>query len=187
MNPLSRSAVLAVLFFVALPTAAQTVYPINATADPGDGNCIVVECTLREAITTANANPNTLDVGNDAALLVALNGNETPLTGLAITTCGSAVCGLVIDQFSGNGPGYGMLLDPGVNPTVSKWIGVNPTDTLNQTNSRGGLYLVSAGNTIGGTVPGARNVLSEYGIARVYVARLDAGGVKRSRRLVVAH
>ncbi|HEX9872014.1 MAG TPA: CSLREA domain-containing protein, partial [Candidatus Tectomicrobia bacterium] len=36
--------------------AAQTIYIVNSTADPGDGVCDDTECTLREAINAANAN-----------------------------------------------------------------------------------------------------------------------------------
>lgn len=35
--------------------AAGTTFTVNSTADPGDGTCDATECTLREAITAANA------------------------------------------------------------------------------------------------------------------------------------
>ncbi len=40
-----------------VPTGPATVIPVNSVADPGDGTCNPSECTLREAITTANGNP----------------------------------------------------------------------------------------------------------------------------------
>ncbi len=45
----------------------QTVVPpaalvVNSTADPGNGICDATECTLREAITTANDNSNQLSI-----------------------------------------------------------------------------------------------------------------------------
>lgn len=36
-----------------------TTFVVNSTADPGDGACDPVECTLREALAAANANPGT--------------------------------------------------------------------------------------------------------------------------------
>ncbi|MBZ0296029.1 MAG: right-handed parallel beta-helix repeat-containing protein, partial [Anaerolineae bacterium] len=44
--------------------AAQT-YVVNSTADPGDGTCDATECTLREAITAANANSGTDTIAFD--------------------------------------------------------------------------------------------------------------------------
>src|SRR3712207_1774109 len=40
---------------VTATSAAPTVFAVNSTADPGDGVCNSTECTLREAITAANA------------------------------------------------------------------------------------------------------------------------------------
>lgn len=39
------------------PTAAATTFTVNSAADPGDGVCDATQCTLREAITAANAEP----------------------------------------------------------------------------------------------------------------------------------
>ncbi|MDA2927926.1 CSLREA domain-containing protein, partial [Acidobacteria bacterium AH-259-G07] len=48
------------LFFWAAPLVmAQAAFTVNSTADPGDGVCDATECTLREAIAAANANPGT--------------------------------------------------------------------------------------------------------------------------------
>lgn len=43
----------------ALGTASGSpgTFTVNSTADPGDGTCDATECTLREAISAANANP----------------------------------------------------------------------------------------------------------------------------------
>lgn len=39
------------------PAASATTYTVNSSADPGDGVCTGIDCTLREAIEAANANP----------------------------------------------------------------------------------------------------------------------------------
>jgi titin len=41
--------------------APAAVFTVNATTDPGDGNCNAANCTLREAIIAANANGATND------------------------------------------------------------------------------------------------------------------------------
>src|SRR5262245_60633998 len=44
------------IFSVILQVAASTIV-VDNTVDPGDGVCASPGCTLREAITAANANP----------------------------------------------------------------------------------------------------------------------------------
>ena len=49
---------------IALDAAAAPppVWVVNSAADPGSGGCDQVECTLREALTAANANGEDADV-----------------------------------------------------------------------------------------------------------------------------
>ncbi len=56
------AAMVALLFGLlttAGPAYAATTFTVNSTADPGTDGCDATECTLREAITAANANPGT--------------------------------------------------------------------------------------------------------------------------------
>lgn len=54
----SFSALLAIGFLFLFASAIQaTTFTVNSTNDPGDGVCSATECTLREAINAANANP----------------------------------------------------------------------------------------------------------------------------------
>src|SRR5215207_733113 len=48
-------AVLTATLALAAPAGAATTFHVNSTADPGTGSCDVTECTLREAISAANA------------------------------------------------------------------------------------------------------------------------------------
>lgn len=47
---------LVIALSLAAPAAADT-FTVNNTSDPGNGTCDAFGCTLREAITAANANP----------------------------------------------------------------------------------------------------------------------------------
>lgn len=63
-NPAGAVLVLAVaLLFVTVlsssPAHAASTFTVNSTADPGTGSCDATECTLREAITSANATAGT--------------------------------------------------------------------------------------------------------------------------------
>ncbi|MGB1557254.1 MAG: CSLREA domain-containing protein, partial [Oceanococcaceae bacterium] len=60
MNALNRCIFAAALLAPLLAQAAT--FTVNSTADPGDGSCDASECTLREAITAANANANATEV-----------------------------------------------------------------------------------------------------------------------------
>ncbi|MBM3882691.1 MAG: CSLREA domain-containing protein [Verrucomicrobia bacterium] len=42
---------------LAAPRSSADTFVVTSTLDPGDGVCNAAECTLREAITAANANP----------------------------------------------------------------------------------------------------------------------------------
>jgi CSLREA domain-containing protein len=55
-GPLVAMLVAASLLFAG-PTHAATTFTVNSTSDPGDGDCTVTGCTLREAIAAANEAP----------------------------------------------------------------------------------------------------------------------------------
>ncbi len=57
----------------ALPPPTPTSYTVNSISDPGDGICNETNCTLREAITAANAN---LYAGT-VSILFSVNGRIT--------------------------------------------------------------------------------------------------------------
>ena len=122
------------------------------------------------------ASANTLAVGNNAVMRIELNGNGAAFAGLTVTAGGSVVRGLVIDQFSGNGLGYGIILQTGgANTVAGTWIGVDPTGTLDRSNSRGGIYMEgSAANVIGGTDPADRNVI--IGVGNTAIFEQGTGG-----------
>ncbi len=148
-------------------------------AIPGSGLHTIIPMTALPAVTDPvvingytqpGASANTLIVGNDAVLRIELNGNGAAFTGLAITADSCTVRGLLIDQFNGNGPGYGLLLQAGRGSTFTgNWIGVDTTGTMDHANSRGGIYMLnSAGHTIGGTAPADRNVIVGAGNTAIY-------------------
>ena len=92
---------------VARPALAGTV-TVNSTADPGDGICGASECTLREAISAANASPGANTINFDPGVFspgtIAPTTSLPPLTdaGITIDSSGAAV---TVD---------GSLLNPGI-------------------------------------------------------------------------
>jgi CSLREA domain-containing protein len=177
-------------------------FVVTSTSDIGDGICNAT-CTLREAITAANAKPgadvinfnipgiggtltvsptsvlpsitdavtidgysqpgasaNTLGVGNNAVLRIQLSGTnagDVP-AGLVLKGSNSTVRGLIINRWMN----AGILIDglSGFNNVIAgNFIGTNATGSAKLANGDG--VLISApGNILGGTTPGARNLIS---------------------------
>jgi hypothetical protein len=127
-----------------LPTISGAVL-IDGYTQPGNGG--------------PNAHPNTLAIGDDAVLLIQLDG---PLLDFVLrllsSGSGSTVKGLVISRcpepFLINGTG---------NTIVGNFVGTDPTGTM-AVNVIGNMIDVRAsGNTIGGTAPADRNIVAGGG------------------------
>jgi hypothetical protein len=121
--------------------------------------------TITDAVTVdgysqPGSSPNTRDVGSsDAVPLVELSGASAPADsiGLRIDASGSAVRGLVINRWDSRGVDV-----RGSGNTVSgNFVGTDPSGTLDRGNdSFGGVIVNGDSNTVGGTSPAARNVIS---------------------------
>jgi CSLREA domain-containing protein len=116
-----------------------------------------------DGYTQRGSRPNTLERGNDAVLLVELTGQNAGAgaDGLAIDAANSTVRGLAINSFSG---GQGVLIS-GARATNNRvegnFIGTDAAGTGTAGSGMIGVHISHApGNTVGGTSPGARNVIS---------------------------
>jgi uncharacterized repeat protein (TIGR01451 family)/CSLREA domain-containing protein len=109
----------------------------------------------------ASANTLRLSEGDDAVLLIKLEGSSTAFVGLTLNSDGSTIRGLDIVGF-----GFAGILVNSANENViqGNFIGVDPTGSTAAANSYGvdmqNLLKPPAGNTIGGPAPEARNVIS---------------------------
>ncbi|HEX8071742.1 MAG TPA: FG-GAP-like repeat-containing protein [Pyrinomonadaceae bacterium] len=135
----------------------RTISP--ATALPAITDAVVID-----GYTQPGASANTLATGDNAVLLVELNGAGAPAgtSGLVITGGGSTVQGLVINGFKDSG----VVLNTGDGNTVAgNFIGTNAAGTAISANLNNGVFVRagSAANTIGGTTPAARNLISGNG------------------------
>lgn len=138
-------------------TGVQTITPLSPLPD------ITGQVTI-DGYTQPGASPNTLAAGNDAILLIELNGASIGdgADGLAISASSSTVRGLVINRFGG----CGIRLQ---NPSSSgrriegNRIGTDASGTLDLGNGNGICRDGTASDTIGGTTPEARNTISGNG------------------------
>jgi uncharacterized repeat protein (TIGR01451 family) len=122
-----------------LPTITQPV-EINGYTQPG-------------------ASENTLAVGNNAVLLIELKDTVGILQGLNISTSNSTVKGLIVNSFDDNG----IFIPSGSNNFIQgNFIGTDATGTVDLGNLSCGVRLDggAVNNTVGGTAPGLRNVIS---------------------------
>jgi uncharacterized repeat protein (TIGR01451 family)/CSLREA domain-containing protein len=122
------------------------------------------------------ARPNTLDVGDDAVLLIQLKANELPFVlgpgrGLYIRAGDTTIRGLVI-----NGTtvltGHGITIEEnGGNTIEGNFLGTDATGTL-AVGSASIEIFGSSNNLIGGTTPAARNVIAGFS-SGVYINGLS--------------
>lgn len=116
-----------------------------------------------DGYTQPGASANTLATGNNAVLLIELRGTNAGGSGLVLggANGGSTIRGLVINRFTG-GDFYdaGIFLSSGNNIIAGNFIGTDPTGSSALPNICGIRVATGANNLIGGTTPGARNVIS---------------------------
>ena len=121
----------------------------------------ILDPVIIDGYTQPGASPNTLAKGTNAKPMIELDGeNAGNAGGLDVRAPGSVVRGLAINRFSS----YGILVC-GDSVTGVKiegnFIGTDPTGTQDLGNGTLGVnMLLSSGNTVGGTTPEARNLIS---------------------------
>jgi uncharacterized repeat protein (TIGR01451 family) len=128
---------------IELPTITNPV-TINGYSQPG-----------------SSPNTNTLDQGDNATILIELNGSAlagSNSAGLTISAASATISGLVINSVSsGNGIAYTGSGTVDVNGT---FVGVDPTASAARGNNWGVYLAGGSSETIGGTTAAARNVIS---------------------------
>ncbi len=121
-----------------------------------------------DGYTQTGANANTAPTGNNATLLIELNGAAagTTTNGLTFSADGITVRGLVINRFSANGISINQSAGSSGNTIAGCFLGTNAAGTADLGNGSGillGGFNSAGNNTIGGTTPQARNVISGNG------------------------
>ncbi|MEQ1850830.1 MAG: DUF4347 domain-containing protein, partial [Chthoniobacteraceae bacterium] len=110
-----------------------------------------------DGYTQTGASVNTLATGNNAVLLIELNGTGAGAAdGLTVSANTSTIRGLIINRFSQNG----IQINGTGNSIVGNWIGVDSTGTLDLGNAADGVTISGNNNFIGTAAPADRNVIS---------------------------
>jgi CSLREA domain-containing protein len=130
---------------------------VPCTITPTTALPAITQFVILDGYSQPGASANTLPVGSDAVLKIELNGTTAGGSGLTLAagSSGSTIRGLVINRFV-----TGILIQSAGNFVTGNFIGIDPTGAIDRGNSGNGVEIASAGNTIGGTTPAARNVIS---------------------------
>ena len=130
---------------------------VPCTITPGTALPSINAPVIVEGYSQPGASPNTLAVGNDAVLKIELNGTTAGGVGLTLAagSGGSTIRGLVVNRFA-----TAILVQSAGNLLAGNFIGIDPTGTIGRGNTSHAIEITSASNTIGGTTPAARNVIS---------------------------
>ena len=167
------------------PSAAALTFTVTNTADTGAGSLrqailnanasagpdqIVFNIPDPGPHTISSASPlptitdpvtisGSSQQGFSGSPIIELNGASagSGADGLKITAGSSTVSGLVINRFSSDGI---ELSSNGGNRIEGNFIGTNSAGTADLGNAFHGILIQSSNNTIGGTAPSARNVVS---------------------------
>ena len=125
----------------------------------------------------AGASPNTLVNGDNAVLLIELNGTNAGSTaGFNLYGSPITVKGLVINRFAGSG----IFSASHDNTFQGNFIGTNASGTAALGNTGNGIdlngsFAISTNNLFGGTTPAARNVISGNGGFGLWIYSLNPG------------
>jgi Calx-beta domain len=121
----------------------------------------ITDPVIIDGYSQPGASANTLANGDNAVLLIQLQGSNagSSAIGLTITAGNSTVKGLVINLFKGDEI---LLSQNGSNTIQGNFIGTNAAGTAGTGSISDGVGIVngSSNNLIGGTTPDARNLMS---------------------------
>jgi len=146
--------------FAIAQAGLQSIVPLSSLPT-------ITSPVLIDGYSQSGSSPNTLPNGENAVLLIELNGSRAGASGaLSIGSggAGSTIQGLVINRWNG-----GIGISSSGNVLQGNFIGTDITGSIPQGNGAG-VSLNGNSNTIGGALPGARNVISGNGGSGVSVS-----------------
>jgi hypothetical protein len=143
------------------PNCNATTHVCTITPTAGSPVPFITDRVTIDGYSQPGASPNTVANGDNAVLLIALDGsvpNSGPSLELRGAASGSVIKGLVIENAS-----FGILVKTNSIAIEGCFIGIDPSGTLARPNSNGvfaEFNTPTSGMRIGGTTPAARNVIS---------------------------
>jgi hypothetical protein len=142
------------------------------TISPASELTKILDPVIIDGYSQPGASPNTDPAGFNGTLLIELNGAGAGANsnGFDVSVGGTTVRGLVINRFRGLGAGNAIVLNTAGNHVEGNLLGTDAGGTVALGNEDNGIVVSAANNVIGGTTPGARNVISANGRAGLFIA-----------------
>jgi len=132
------------------------------TISPTSALPTMTEAVVLDGYTQPGASPNTQPNGDDAVLLIEIDGSNTgsATKGIVLDGDNCTVRGLVVNRFGSTG----IEIHGNGNTVEGNFVGTNPAGTAALPNGNGGIVVgvfgTHSNDTIGGTTPAARNLVS---------------------------
>lgn len=150
-----------------LPGTVHTIQPTIALPT-------VTEAIVINGYSQLGASPNTLPNGDNAFLAIELDGTQSGFNaGLVLSGGNSTVQGLVINRFFNEGI---LVIGGSGNIIRGNFLGTDATGKLDRGNDISGISVLSSNNTIGGTAPADRNIISGNDFTGVAVLNQGISG-----------
>ncbi len=128
------------------------------TIQPTSGLPNITDVVTIDGYSQPGASVNSLAVGNNAFLVIELDGTNAGLNaGLFLSAGNSVIQGLVINRFANEGI---VVVIGGSNTIRGNFLGTDQTGQLDRGNGVSGLALLSSNNLVGGILPSDRNLVS---------------------------
>jgi len=140
-------------------TGVQTIQPTQTMP-------IIIESVVIDGYTQPGASPNTLVIGDDAVLLIEIDGTLMPPGAdlFDLPNGGSTIRGLVINRVLGTSIFVGLSTFASDNNLVEgNFFSTDPSGTVFLGGTTTVIRMDGTGNTLGGTTPAARNVIGAGG------------------------
>ena len=125
----------------------------------------ITEAVTIDGYSQPGASPNTLAVGDDAAIRIEIDGSGAGSVNgglLTIQAGPSTIQGLSVNRVPG-GNSSAIRAAAAASTISGNFIGVDPSGAIARPNGCNGVRIESSGNTIGGATPAARNIISATG------------------------
>ena len=151
------------IVFDIAPAGLHTISP--GSAFPKITEAVTIDGYTQPASGGGTAHANTLAVGNDALILIEIDGSGAGAVNGGLLDVGagpSMVRGLAVNRTVGGNSAA--IRVSGQNVTIAgNFVGTDAAGTTFPGNGCNGVSVVGSGNTIGGAAPAARNVISATG------------------------
>jgi hypothetical protein len=136
--------------------------PTVCTIQPASSLPTLTDPVIIDGYTQAGSSPNTLAVGDNAVLLVEIDGIgiNGAASAFRIRSDNTVIKGLVINRFTNPA----ISIETGQGHVIRGcFIGTDPTGTAAAGSPGPGIFILTSNNTIGGPSPADRNVISANG------------------------